>query len=441
MLKATGTLTQRVVWALTGTVAIFVSVLVVLAYLTFDQMEDSLVNDILTHETDQLVQHILSGEQPMPARGPLELGSSMRAWLVPEGASRAMLPEPLRRLPPGLHMIDPGNETWHVVVSDAPGGELTVLYDATENEERVFEFGLIVLGLGAICIVAAYGLARRVAQLAVAPILDLTDRLATWAPGAADLDVVRDDEAGRLIEAFNRVQNQVDRSLAREREFAANLSHEVRTPLAAIRSDGELMLLADEVREDGRTRLNRIVRNVDAVVAALENARAMARDEQREPEPVDLSECLAAAWQGLEANAHGADLKLVALVPAGVVHTLDRYALLTVLRNLIRNAIDHAAPATLTVRAIEGGLEVSDDGKGIPKADLPYVFDRYYSGRLRDSQDDSHRAHPSDALEHGLGLAIAKRVCDMYGWTLEVDSTTEGPRHGTRFELLFVNRA
>ena len=52
-----GTLTQRVVWALTGTVALFVTALALLAYLTFDQMEDDLVNDILTTEMDRLVQH------------------------------------------------------------------------------------------------------------------------------------------------------------------------------------------------------------------------------------------------------------------------------------------------------------------------------------------------------------------------------------------------
>ena len=91
------------------------------------------------------------------------------------------------------------------------------------------DFGLIVLGVGR----SAWSAPMRcqaVAAVAAGPLLDLTDRLSTWAPGSPDLAVTRDDEAGRLIEAFNRMQNQVDRSIAREREFAGNLSHEVRTP-------------------------------------------------------------------------------------------------------------------------------------------------------------------------------------------------------------------
>jgi signal transduction histidine kinase len=311
------------------------------------------------------------------------------------------------------------------------------MYDATDNEDRVFDFGLIVLGLGVICIVAAYGVARKVAYLAVGPMLTLTDRLSTWAPGSPDLAVERNDEAGRLVEAFNRVQNQVDRSLAREREFAANLSHEVRTPLAAIRSDGELMLLAPAITSDQQTRLTRIVKNVDGVAAALESARAMARDEPRLPEPVDLAECLAAAWQGLEANAEQAGLGLDDRVPEGTVRLLDRYALLTVLRNLIRNAIEHAAPAVLTVRAVDDGLEIRDNGKGIKAADLPFVFDRYYSVRRRDTNglavDEA-----AQALERGLGLAIAKRVCDMQHWSLGVESWVAVAHHGTCFTLRFT---
>lgn len=436
-MKPIGTLTQRVVWALTGTVAIFVSLLVVLAYLTFDQMEDDLVNDILTTETERLIQHIQSGDEVLPEHGPLELGSTMRAWMQKPGRENEDMPPALHKLSDGLHLLEPGVETWHVVVANSGLGKVFVLYDATDNEDRVFDFGLIVLGLGVICIVAAYGVARKVAQLAVGPILTLTDTLATWAPGAPDLAVERNDEAGRLVEAFNRVQNQVDRSLAREREFAANLSHEVRTPLAAIRSDGELMLLAAVVNDDQQTRLTRIVKNVDSVAAALESARAMARDELRAPEPVDLAECLAAAWQGLEANAEQSGLMLENRLSAGNVRSLDRYALLTVLRNLIRNAIEHAAPAVLTVYAIDDGMEIRDNGKGIRVADLPFVFDRYYSVRLRDMRNGNGIAEAPAALERGLGLAIAKRVCDMQAWSLTVKSSTEGPDRGTCFALRF----
>ncbi|AOB29773.1 histidine kinase [Bordetella sp. H567] len=438
-MKNGGTLTQRVVWALTGTVSIFVSVLVVLAYLTFDQMEDDLVNDILITETDRLIQRVESGEETLPIHGAHELGGTMRAWVqTPDGADTA-IPKELLGLNDGLHLLEPGTETWHVVVADmSKGRRMYVVYDATDNEDRVFDFGLIVLGLGVICIVAAYGVARKVAYLAVGPMLALTDRLATWAPGAPDLAVERNDEAGRLVEAFNRVQNQVDRSLAREREFAANLSHEVRTPLAAIRSDGELMLLAPDATPGQRTRLARIVQNVDSVAAALESARAMARDEPRTPEPVDLAECLAVAWQGLEANAQQAGLALEDHIAGGTVRLLDRYALLTVLRNLVRNAIEHAAPAVLSVRAVDGGLEIRDNGKGIRPEDLPFVFDRYYSVRRRDTQ--GHAADEGEAAEapdRGLGLAIAKRVCDMQGWTLSVESWVDVPQHGTCFTLRF----
>jgi signal transduction histidine kinase len=249
--------------------------------------------------------------------------------------------------------------------------------------------------------------------------------------------VTRDDEAGRLIEAFNRVQNQVDRSIAREREFAGNLSHEVRTPLAAIRSDSELMLLTQALTPDQRLRLTRVVDNVDDVIVSLESARAMARDQLRPPEPVDIFECMEDAWRGYEAQAELAKLRFDNQIAAGQVRTLDRYALLTVLRNLVRNAVEHAAPATLTARlAADGGLELGDDGKGIAADDLPFLFRRYYSGRMRDSGTAA-----ADETARGLGLAIAKRVCDMQGWSLTVDSSREGEARGTRFTLRFDGAA
>lgn len=433
-----GTLTQRVVWALTGTVAVFVTALALLAYMTFDEMEDDLVNDMLSTEMDRLVEHARQKDSFPPGRGPRELGGAMRAWLQADARPPVGMPEELVGLSSGLHLLEPGAFTWHVMVADTEQGKIFLMYDATENEERVHDFGLIVLSVGAMCIVAAYALSRRVAGVAVGPIVTLTDQLATWAPGAPDLAVTSDDEAGRLIEAFNRVQNQVDQSIAREREFASNLSHEVRTPLAAIRSDSELMLLtqAHSLTPDQQVRLARIVDNVDDVIASLESARATSRDQLREPEQADLSSCMQDAWRGYEANAAVAGLTLDNQIPERATKMLDRYALLTVLRNLVRNAVEHAAPATLTVRlGDDGALHLRDNGRGIAEEDLPFLFRRYYSGRLRDSRDPA-----VNEQSRGLGLAIAKRVCDLQGWTLSVSSsrTGEGAERGTEFVLRFT---
>jgi len=428
-----GTLTQRVVWALTGAVAVFVAALALLAYLTFDQMEDGLVDQILTTEASRVAQHVAADPQFLPSQGARELGGSMRAWLH-DGAVQDDMPAQLNSLSPGLHLLEPGAETWHVMVADTPRGRLFVLYDATDHEARVRDFGLIVLGMGALCIMAAYALSRRVAGIAVGPLLDLTGRLSNWAPGSPDMAVTRDDEAGRLMEAFNRVQNQVDRSIAREREFAANLSHEARTPLAAIRSDSEVMLLNAALPPDVRQRLARIIANVDHIVASLESARSLAIDQPRPTELVDLSTCMDDAWRGLEVEAEAAGLLFYNHIPAGTAQTLDRYALLTVLRNLVRNAIEHAAPAKLVAAlAADGSLELRDTGKGIQAEELPFVFQRYYSGRLKDAPAPA--PDNGGGFPRGLGLAIAKRVCDMQGWHLQVESEREGARRGTCFLL------
>ncbi|WP_094815620.1 sensor histidine kinase [Bordetella genomosp. 12] len=429
-----GTLTQRVVWALTGIVSVFVTVLALLAYLTFDQMEDDLVNDILTTETERVIQHLASEPAYVPDRGSRELGGAMHAWLHVPGEIDDDMPEPLRGLDNGLHLLEPGSDTWHVMVADASQGrgKVYVMYDATDNEERVQNFGLFVLGVGAVCIVVAYGLARRLAGYVVGPLLDVTDHLANWAPGAPDMAVTRDDEAGRLVEAFNRVQNQVDRSIARQREFAANLSHEIRTPLASIRSDSEMMQMDLRLPADTQRRLARIVGDVDSISSSLESARAMAREEPRAPESVKLADCMQAAWQGFAGSAELAGLSFANDIDAEAARQLDRYALLTVLRNLVRNAIEHAAPAQLRASLDgAGNLVLADDGRGIAPEELPFVFQRYYSSRLHDTGNA-----PNDhELPRGLGLAIAKQVCDMQGWKLTVDSAREGPARGTRFTL------
>ena len=100
-MSRTRSLTQRVRLALTGVVAVFVGVLVVLAFLTFGRMEDELVNDVLRHETERLLNEWQSGEAEMQGGEFLELGDALRAWIV-TGDGPDSLPRPLRGLPAGM---------------------------------------------------------------------------------------------------------------------------------------------------------------------------------------------------------------------------------------------------------------------------------------------------------------------------------------------------
>jgi signal transduction histidine kinase len=424
-------LRQRVIWALTGAVALFVALLAVLAYVVIDQQEDELADSLVLLEAQRLTTRIERGELAMPQSAPLELGRGLRAWVV---RSADALPPVLRTLRPGPHELHPEDLVWHAVVAPIEQGRVVVVFDATANEERVYAFGLALLALWALCTLAGYGVSRALARVVVGPMQEVAARIAGWAPGEPGIVLDRDDETGRLVEAFNRVQDRVDRSIAREREFAANLSHEVRTPLTAIRTDAELLLLDAARPPAERERLQRMMRMVDDIVQTMASARAASGATPGPQEPVRLAACLDDATDGLRERIDADGLEIINRVDPASTRLLDRYALLTVARNLIRNAQEHAAPATLVIDEVPDGLRFADNGPGIPPDDLPWVFDRFYRGRLNDAPAASPAGEGS-VQTRGLGLAIAKRVCDVQGWALTVVS--DPANRGAAFTLRF----
>ncbi|UYO93059.1 sensor histidine kinase [Pollutimonas sp. M17] len=431
-------LMQRVTWALTGSATLFVVVLCAVFYLSFDQMEDDLVNAVLATEVEHMLGRLEQGQAIPTQQSQTELGAQLQTWLIDGRGDEALLPAPLRGIGLGTHVLGPGDQTWHVLVAQAPKGTLYVLYDATAHEARVHEFGWIVLILGAVCIAAVFALSRWLAGLVVGPLLDLADHLSNWAPGAPDISVRRDDEVGRLIETFNRVQGRVEESLAFEREFAFNLSHEIRGALAALRTDAEMLLLDDAMASTSRRRLERMVAQADLMAGSIASAESLSRDLPAVDKEIDLRECLDEAWLAFEAEARRRGLDFANEIPAGMRRVLDPYAFLTVVRNLMRNAAEHAAPATLRASCLDDHtLAFSDDGPGIPSDALPLLFERYFSTRRKDAMADGQAPDTAgiEGSRRGLGLAIARQMCKRKHWTLTVESSVAGPGRGTTFIL------
>ncbi|HKO66303.1 MAG TPA: HAMP domain-containing sensor histidine kinase [Burkholderiaceae bacterium] len=421
------TLQRRISLALGALVALFVVAQGVLAYLSLEEQEDTLVDEIVLLETKRLVARIDSGELETVAGIPeIALGGNFSAWLLAGGEADApALPLRARTLAAGPHRIYDTDGVFHIVVAPTSRGRLVVQYDATLNEALVDQFGVELLIIGALCIGLGLVLSNILARLVVAPLKRLTERLARWAPGNSAPPASNADEEAALLAAFDRVRLGLEQAATRQREFAANIAHEIRTPLSAVRTDLELTALSPQLTVDEHARLSRAMATIDAAASTLESLRALSSSQPGKLERTDLRELVEDAWGSLVHDGDAPPLSLVNEVPRDEIILTDRHALLTILRNLLRNAAEHAGRSSCVVRRNSTGLTVADNGPGIAPADLPFVFERYFRGRLKD-------APGQEASERGLGLAIAKQSADVNGWRLSVEST---PESGTCFSL------
>ncbi|CAA9309875.1 MAG: probable two-component sensor kinase, partial [uncultured Frankineae bacterium] len=230
-----------------------------------------------------------------------------------------------------------------------------------------------------------------------------------------------EDEVRRLAETLNGMLDRLEAGGARQRAFVADAAHELRSPLAALRTVLEVALVHPDPEGPEPTlrtaseEVLRMARLVDdlLLLARLDAGASPARGAGR-AQRVDLAEVVR------ELVPDGVVLHLS---PAPVVADPD--ALVRVVRNLVDNAVRHAA-STVTVTVSAGEhveLLVDDDGPGIPEQERSRVFDRFH--RL-----DSPRTR--DAGGTGLGLAIVRELVAVAGGTVGVE---ESPAGGARLRV------
>jgi signal transduction histidine kinase len=227
-----------------------------------------------------------------------------------------------------------------------------------------------------------------------------------------------DDEVHRLAVTLNRMLDRLEHARVRQRVFVADAAHELRSPIASLRTQLDV---ADHLGEpppagDLRAEVDRLARLVDDLLLL---ARADEGDPTlRRQEPVELAGLLA------EAAAGSAGARVPVVPPAGgPLWTYgDPVALRRVVDNLISNACRHAASrVTLEVRRVGQRVlvTVADDGPGIPAADRERVFDRFT--RLDD-------ARARDEGGTGLGLAIVRELVRLHGGGVHLADAGPGLR-------------
>ncbi len=256
-------------------------------------------------------------------------------------------------------------------------------------------------------------------------IANLSSRLAATGAG---------DELARLASAWNEMLARLEAAVNRLRQFTADASHELRTPVAIIRTTAELALRRERSGEEYREALRQIAHESERETRLIEDlltlARADASGSAFPLEPLDLVPLVreVAAQASLLAEAGG--LRMEVALPAHAAPVRGNSAALRrLVLILLDNAIKFTAPGGAIAVTLAGApaptLAIRDTGIGIDPEVLPHIFERFY------------RADPSrnrDAGGSGLGLAIAKWIAERHHASIDALSV---PGHGSEFTVRF----
>jgi two-component system sensor histidine kinase QseC len=330
--------------------------------------------------------------------------------------------ERLSRVTEGFSETLVNGETWRVYTVPRPDVGLQVMVGdnlkVRRNLVRQVIAGLLlpaaaaVFALGAlIWLVVERGHAplRAIAEtLRARPTSDLSPLPETRAP----------DELRPMIEALNSLFGRLQAARARERHLTASAAHELKTPLAGLKTQAQIALASDdpEVRQGA---LEQIAVSVDRTGRLVGQLLEMARRDAEAASPpsvewLELDPALAQVAAELRPLAESRNVQLV-LQPSGAELEVSPELLRAMLRNLLENALQYAA-STVSVRLERAPqsccLIVEDDGAGVGPEELPRLRERFFRGR----------GH--NAVGSGLGLSIVDLAAVQSGFALELEPGT-----------------
>jgi two-component system sensor histidine kinase MprB len=289
-----------------------------------------------------------------------------------------------------------------------PRGAILVALPLAEVDRELSRLALLLAAIGIAGVVLAAALGVLVASAALAPIARFTDR-AERLTGELDvsqrLEVSGRDELARLASSFNATLDALARSVAVQRQLIADAGHELRTPIASLRANIQVLQEAGRLPPDEREALRRdVVQELDELTGLIGDVIELARGAERAAisDEVQLDVLARDAVERARRRAGEVRFELE-LEPTLIVG--DPAAIARAVSNLLENARKWSpAGGCVDVRLHAGELTVRDHGPGFAERDLPRVFDRFYRA-------DHARELPGS----GLGLAIVRQAAEAHG--------------------------
>ena len=382
-------------------------------------LEDQLINSTLTRELKHFVDFKRDNPEP-DAQFPMSL---IQLQIVRAGRT-ATIPFAWQKFDAGVYDIEePGRESklrsyklavykdsdyWAYLRFDVSTQKLSERQLLTVLIAAVFAFAIFSLLIGV-------WLSARV----MSPLVNLARRVRHMSEtGEPELlkSHFADDEVGQLAAALDDYSTRLTEMVQRDREFNADVSHELRTPLAVIASTTELLQASSDLSDKPRERLKRIERAVRQSTELIDALLLLSRRERQAPTDGEFTDVAKVVDQVVDAQRpHIANKPVEVRVqfeqPLNVVAPSSVVSV--ALSNLIGNAFKYTPAGEVVVTVGYGRVSIEDTGPGIAPEDAEKLFERGVRGT-------------KVGKGGGLGLAIVRRLCELYGWKVSLAPRPQG---------------
>lgn len=322
-----------------------------------------------------------------------------------------------------------------------PGDTLDVIYASpTEEATQAIVFAGVGTAIGTgVLLFLTVGLAMWGLRRGLRPLAELAGSASAISTSNWELNpsnaATNSVELAPLTQAMTTMLSGLQRAFEQQREFLANAAHELKTPVAILKSTLQSLLQRPRAADEYRVGLEEALQDMARLEKLLHSMLRLARAEQwaagsvrRDLETADIALSCQTAVDRLLPLARERNVAVQVSTNGAMPVRADAEDLELVWANLVENAI-HFSPqggrieVTLSTESGRGLVEVVDNGPGMPQHELAHIFERFHRG-------DSSRARETGG--YGLGLAISKALVEAYGGTIKPEST---PGQGTRMTV------
>lgn len=348
------------------------------------------------------------------------------------------LPLHYASLESGKHILEEGDKTFIVAVNknhQVEGKSVWgyIKYDISHIRQNDHLIYIAFAAITVIFLLIAYVLAIFVSKKTIKPLSDLAARLDTLSH-QDNIEQIQseplapffpEDEVGKIAQALDSYAAKLTDYVTRDKEFNADVSHELRTPLAVIKSTTELLKAKPDLNDKELARINRIERAVKQSTELIETLLLLAREERREKHSLDRTQpalIINEIIDGFEPTLRLKPVTTKVTEKDWLQVTAPESVVSVVLSNLIGNAIKYTPKGLVHIIIDDNSIIVKDEGIGVTESELPKLFERHY------------RTGKSSSKGSGIGLAIVKRLCELYDWQIDISRNEKG---GLSAKLIF----